>query len=126
MKLNSSSFKTQYGEYNFSTDLGVQGTINLGVFIPVNAIIKKFLVKVVTAPTGTNATVSFGLASSNQALMVTNGIPAFVINTVIAGVDFDNTPLLITTTSEVTITIATANLTAGRLLFSIAYDECQE
>ncbi len=122
------SFSTvRAGEYDFAKDGGTAGAINTGIFIPALAIIKGFFVKVITAPVGVNATLSFGYTGSVQALMVTNGVAAFVINTVLQGVDLRANPFMASTTfgnaTEVLMTIGTANLTAGRIAFEVEFTE---
>lgn len=115
------------GEYDFAKDAGVAGAFNSGVYIPALSVIKRFYVKVITAPVGATATIAFGITGSTQALMVTNGVAAFVINTVVPGVDFNANPLMLSTTfgaaSQVLMTIGTANLTAGRIAFAVEFDE---
>lgn len=125
MKLSGSSFKTQYGQYSFATDGGAQGAISLGVFLPATSVIRSFSVVTRTAPVGVGATISFGFSGSVQALMVTTGITAFVIATAMIGVDLNASPLPLAAFSEVIMTIATANLTAGIINFEIGYDEYQ-
>lgn len=123
------SFNTvRAGEYDFAKDGGAAGAISTGVYVPGLAIVHRFQAKVITAPTsGGAATLSFGISGSVQALMVTNAIAVFVINTVVPGVDLNANPLMLSTTfgaaPEILLTIGTAALTAGRIAFEVEYTE---
>lgn len=123
------SFRTvRAGEYLFANDGGATGAISTGVFVPALAIMVRFNVKTITAPTsGGAATIAFGFSGSTQALMVTTGFAAFVAGQVQNGVDLNANPFMQSTTfgnaSEIIMTIGTAALTAGRFAFDIEYAE---
>lgn len=117
------SQKTIYGQYSFAIDGGAQSTIGLGVWLPVNSVIRGMIAIVRTAPVGAGASLSFGITGSTQALLVTTGVAAFLGNTSVPGVDFDLNPLNVLAFSEVTITISGAALTAGRIIAAVTFDE---
>lgn len=129
MSLLITSNKSQSGEYNFSTDpnAGATGTINLGVWLPTNAIVSRFFVKTITtANSGGAATLSFRLNSTVLLLGVTP-FGAFTAGNCIAGVDFNANPIVassaLTPSPQVQLLIAGAALTAGRFAFFIEYFE---
>lgn len=118
---------TVSGQYNFAQDGGAQGTITSSVFIPGVAVIERFVVKVLTAPVGAGASISFGITGNTQFLMVATGVAAFIVNTVIQGVDFNANPAMasatVGTAIPITMTITAADLTAGRLIYEVTYTE---
>jgi len=124
-----SQSKVLGGIYDFSNDsgLGAIGTVNLGVFLPQNSIIKRFFVKPINVPTSLgSATLSFVLAGAvnTNTLMVVTAIAAFGTQVVRLGVDFNANPFnTIEQGSQVKMLIATAALTAGKLEFQIEYNE---
>ena len=109
--------------YDFAVDGGAISSINMGIFIPNNAVVNRFFVKTNTAPTGATATISFGHAGDTDAFMVVNGIAAFVVGEDLQGVDFTANPLEMTAFRQLQITIATAALTAGVIIACIAFTE---
>lgn len=110
--------------YSFAVDGGAVSAINLGIFIPNNAIVTGFRVKTNTAPTsGGAATISFGFTGNLVAFMVINGIAAFVAGETLSGVDLKANPLEMTATNQLVISIVTAALTAGILVASLDYVE---
>lgn len=115
------------GEYNRLSDpgAGAIGNVLLGVYIPVKALITGFWVIPIVAFVGAGATLSFG--TRNQAgvitvnnLKVATGIGAFVVRVPVAGVDLNAVPIsFLNDTVQVTMTIAGAPITAGRVAFFI-------
>jgi len=131
--LINTSFKSQAGIYDFLADpgAGAIGTINLGVHLPIFAQITGFFVtELVAITSGGAATLSFGtittdvtpVVSTVNNLMVATAIAGFTAQP-LRGVDLDAAPLRILTTVDITMSIAAAALTAGRLEFLIFYNE---
>lgn len=115
------------GQWDFANAGGAISNITLGVFIPANAVITRFYVKTLTAPVGAGGSISFGIATATQLLMVTTGIAAFVVGQVLEGIDFNANPTMASTTPgeapQITMTISATIQTAGRLAFAIEFDE---
>lgn len=109
--------------YDFAVDAGAVGSINLGIFIPNNAVVTKFFVKTVTAPVGSTATISFGHSSDTDAWMVVNGTAMFVAGECLPGVDLSANPLEATAARQLQITIGTAVLTAGVIIACLEFTE---
>lgn len=104
--------------YNFAVDGGAVSTINLGTFFKPNTKIQNYNIQVLTAFTsGGAATVSIG-ATGLATTTFFNGVAvATLALNYVATVT--NTIIVVPSTgSQLTITIATAALTAGRLIFS--------
>lgn len=106
--------------YNFAVDGGAQSTITLAAntTIPKNAIITNVYFNSTTALAGASATVAFGTSagSSSSALLAATAITSFTLNALVHGVPTPQTAstfVKMSTAGQVTITIATANLTAG-------------
>lgn len=137
-KLTGFSNKTQWGDWNFAVEGGAVGTIGLGVFIPGKFNIKYFEYTVITPLTsGGGSGISFGLSSlglSNLGQVFdfsafANGAINQSTSKSSRGFNFNENPLRVNAyapdiTREVTMTIYTNPLTAGRITFSINYDEC--
>jgi len=110
--------------YDFAVDGGAASTIGLGVFIPNNAVFNSFFVKTVTAPTsGGAATISFGYTGDTDAFMIVRAYGDFVLGECLQGVDFGANPLEASAARQLAITIATAALTAGKIVACLAYTE---
>jgi len=128
MALLQGGYKIQFaGEYVFASDptAGAVGLINLGVPIPKFSWLTGFwAVGLVAVTGGAGATISFGLittdlavpVSAPAALMAATAIAAFVAQP-LRGVDLDAAPVRTLNTSDVTMSIAVAALTGGRILF---------
>lgn len=131
--LITTSPKFQAFLYDFTADptAGAVGTINLGCHIPKFAWITGFwITELVNITSGGAATLSFGLITTDVSpavstvnnLMVATAIAGFTTQP-LRGVDLDATPLRILNTSDVTMSIAVAALTAGKLFGLIEYKE---
>jgi len=131
--LIQTSFKSQAGLYDFLADpsAGAIGTINLGVHLPNRAQITGFWVTELIGITSAGAaTLSFGTITTDIAvpvsvvnnLMVATAIAGFTAQP-LRGVDLDAAPLRIFNTVDITMSIAVAALTAGRLQFLVFYNE---
>lgn len=122
MLIQTVSKKVKAASYNFALDTGAIATYNTGIFIPANATISRFEVKVITAPlSGGAATIQWDLGANP--LMVPTAFGAFVINTVVPGVDFNANPVVNVAGTQVTMGIAGAVLTAGFFIGTIEYYE---
>lgn len=125
-------FKTMFAaEYDFTADstAGAVGTINLGVKLPIFSWITGFWVAELVAVTGGGgATVSFGTITTDVSpavstvnnLMTAQAIANFVAQP-LRGVDLDAAPLRLLNSSDLTMSIAVAALTAGKLLIGGTY-----
>lgn len=110
--------------YSFAVDGGATGDITMGVFIPNNAVVGRFAVKTNTTFTsGGAATVSWGFAADTDAYMVVQAFGNFIAAQTISGVDLNANPLEATANRELTITIATAALTAGIAIAMLTFIE---
>lgn len=111
------------GIYDFAIDGGAIGTINLKVPLQANSIIQGYSTKVLTAMTsGGAATVAFGVTS-----VATNSIIAataynavnYAINVVGAGTPLPTAAAVPSTGGSLTMTIAVAALTAGKVVINL-------
>ena len=108
-------------EYDFSTDGGGQGDIALGVTIPDNAIVIGGFLEGITAVTsGGSATVAIKLQSAADILAAT-GKASITGTAVLPGAAVMAAPFKLTAPRVVTITVATADLTAGKFNVWIEY-----
>ena len=108
-------------EYDFATDGGGQGDIALGVTIPDNAIVIGGFLEGITAVTsGGSATVAIKLQSAADILAAT-GKASLTGTAVIPGAAVMSAPFKLTAARVVTITVATADLTAGKFNVWIEY-----
>ena len=111
--------KTATAVYDFTTMGGTVGAIGLGVYIPSGAIIVRAIGQTITSMTsGGSATVA--IAAGATAILGTTAFNASAVT----GIDILNafgTPLAVASNGEVTWTIATAALTAGKYAIYIDY-----
>ena len=111
--------------YDFATNAGAVGAIDLNVIIPKNCIVTRVFARTWIAPTSAGAaTISFdrivGAVTTIGFYVVANPIANFNLTAgteVISGFDFNATPLLTDPTNDSSIgcTIAVAAITAGRI-----------
>lgn len=104
--------------YSFATDGGVVGLITpaLTVTIPANAVIVGATINSTTAVTsGGAATVSVGTSAGSSAasLLAATGKASFTTDALLNGVPVFATPVKMSAAGSVTLTVATAALTAG-------------
>jgi hypothetical protein len=124
----SSSLATRVGlaifEYDFAVDAGAQGAIIVGANrIPAGSIILDGIIWIVTAPTSEgSATVAISALSANDLLTAT-AIASLTLNSFhdIVPVCTAATVLRATAAIGCTFTIATADLTAGKIAVAIRY-----
>lgn len=109
------------GEYDFAVDGGAQGTIAItaGQPIPLGAVVVGGYVDVLTQPTGATATIACQVEGANDVLTAVavaswtvgrkNILPALTTGALTA-----STAVKTTAARDISIVIATANLTAGK------------
>lgn len=114
--------------YDFSIDGGAQATIPLNdatgapVNLPDKAIVISSHIEIETAVTsGGSATVAFGLVGNTDAFKSATGKASLTLDAVFGG--SNDLPLKMATPTPVAITIAVANLTAGKIRIFIKYIE---
>lgn len=117
MKINSTP-RTFTALYDFAVSGGTVGTINLGSFFKPNTKFQNWNVFVLTGCTsGGSATVSFGLTGLTSVIL----LGATAIASLTTNDNITKTTAVInipSTGSELTMSIAVADLTAGKILFT--------
>jgi hypothetical protein len=124
----SSSLATRVGlaifEYDFAVDAGAQGAIIIGANrIPAGSILLDGIIWIVTAPTSEgSATVAISALGANDLLTAT-AIASLTLNSFhdIVPVCTAATVLRATASIGCTFTVATADLTAGKIAVAIRY-----
>ena len=108
--------------YDFAVHGGTAGAIGLGVYIPDNAIIWDGCADIITAfvSTGGAGTVALHLQSANDLINAVDadtlsGVEALVVDGTAANA------FKLTAKRELTLTIASQNMTAGKATFFIHY-----
>lgn len=119
------SKRVAYFEYDFARDGGAVGTIAMrGDGLPDDAVITSGMIHVVTAVTsGGSATVALHLLSAGDILAAT-AKASLTLNALIDTVPVGTAATSIRTTSAglvPTVTIATAALTAGKIVLALEY-----
>ena len=111
--------------YDFSVDGGAVSTIipKKTVTLPNNAVIVGGTVNATTAAVGATATIAVGTSagSSTTAILAATAVASFSLDAVINAVPVFATPVKLTAKGDVTITIATAALTAGVIEVTLFY-----
>jgi len=118
-----SSLKSVSFVYDFAVDGGAQTTIPMGVFIPINSVVWLGFANSLTTVVGVNATIAVGWTGSTGALMTATAITSFAANAIVPGVDLPGAPVKATAGRELAVTIATADITAGKFLYVCYYAE---
>lgn len=99
--------------YDFALDAGAQATLDLAV-APNGMVIHSAYANVKTACTsGGSATVSVGVDTDVDAVIDETAVASLTAGALIAPVT--NNPVLVAATKKVNLTIATADLTAGKI-----------
>jgi len=120
----TTSEKSQAFVYDFNTDGGGIGTINMGDFIPIGAVIWFGFIKViVNFASGGAATIAIGFAGNTGALVNPIAYTSLVNGAIITGVNLPVAPVLMTAQRQLAITIAGAPVTAGELVYECRYTE---
>lgn len=121
-----SVLRTARAIYSFATDGGAVSTITPvnTVSLPDNAVIVGGTVNSTTACTSAgSATVAVGTSagSSTTALLAATAVASFSLDALINAVPVFATPVKLTANGKVTVTIATAALTAGVIEVTLLY-----
>lgn len=111
--------------YDFTTDGGGVSTITpiLGATLPINAIVVGGVIDTITAPTsGGSATIAIGTSAGSSSTSI-KGATAFGFSGLVAVVPLFTaaTMFKMTAAGNITVTIAVAALTAGRLGINLVY-----
>jgi hypothetical protein len=114
-------------QYDFSKQGGVVGTISLkgpdgaNCALPTKAIVNDVLIDVLTAPTGATATIAVGTGQATNDIKAATAVASFT--GLMDGVPVGSaaTSIKLTADRTPTMTIATANLTAGKFNVFIEY-----
>lgn len=133
-RLNTHPGGGQSGEYNFLNDpnMGAIGTVDLGIVIPTNAIIKQFSACMLTqlVDTGVGASISFGwfdpsgvIPANPVGFIGLNPIGAFVLGAPTDNILMTLFPQKFAGPVNVTMSIVADALTAGRMQFIVDYSE---
>lgn len=114
--------------YDFATDAGAVGTINLrGDKVPSGAVVVASYIKVdtIVATTGGTGTVALGIESATdvRTAVVVGTAPAINATGVKQGVITNAAPVLLTADRHIVATIATNAITAGRFSVFVEYVE---
>lgn len=111
--------------YDFAVDGGATGMIMTGAFLPLNAIAYMGAAFVLTTLTngGGNSPISIGTVSSASLFMLNEPFSNFTIGSVIEGTITPVSPSnqKRTIQSEITMTISTNPLTAGKFIYTLYY-----
>lgn len=131
--ITKNSFQVKRGFWNFANNGGAIGNIITDVIIPSQSIILGFWTDTIVNPaSGGAATISWGMQTktnppggNNTVLMLANNFAAFVAGQVLQGNNLMASPIKLINYNVVSLTIATAALTAGEIAFTIMYTENQ-
>lgn len=119
--------KTARAKYDFAVDGGVIGLITLATTatLPDNAIVLGGMINPTTAPVGATATIAFGTSagSSASSLKAATAIASYTLDALLAVVPLWTaaTAFKMTAAGDITMTTATAALTAGVIEITIFY-----
>lgn len=122
----TNTFNVAHAIYSFATDGGAISTITpvLTAAIPANAIMVGATINPTTAATsGGSATIAVGTSagSSTTSILAATAVASFTTDALINGVPVFATPRKMTAAGNVTVTIATATLTAGIIEVFVYY-----
>jgi hypothetical protein len=109
--------------YDFAKDGGAVGDIELGPYLPVNAIITSGMIHVETAATsGGSATVALKVNTAEDVLAAT-AVGSLTLNALLDVVPVGTAATAIRTTAlkKLTMSIAVASLTAGKIRVILEY-----
>lgn len=113
----TTSIAVAHAIYSFATDGGAVGLITpaLNVTIPANAIIVGASFNSTTAPVGAGATLAFGTSAGSTAnsLLTATAITSFTLDAIVNGTVTFAAPRKLSASGGITMTVATAPLTAG-------------
>lgn len=116
----NSNRRLAHAQYSFANDGGTAGLITPknNALLPINSVITNAWFNSTTAPVGTGATLAFGTSAGSSAasLLAALAITSFTLNAFVAGIPTPQTKstfVKLSAAGSITMTIATANLTAG-------------
>jgi hypothetical protein len=121
------SMRCAHAKYDFALDGGAVSTITLATNapIPANAIVMGGIINPTTAPVGATATLAFGTlaGSSATSLKAATAIASYTIDALMATVPVFTaaTSFKMSAAGAITMTIATAALTAGVIEIFVFY-----
>ncbi len=126
----SGALMSAHGLYNFATDGGAIGTINIALsdLIPAGAVLVGGFVNPTTALlSGGSATISVGvsagLATPGAALKALTAVASYSIDAMLPLIPTFAVPLKMTASGYLTITVAVATLTAGVMDIFVYYSQ---
>lgn len=120
----SSSLKTASFVFDFAVDGGAVSTIQMGAFLPVNAVVIFGVANVITALTsGGSATIAVGWTTSTAALIGATAVASWGAGAILPGVDLPGAPVLATSARQLAVTIAAAALLTGKFQYTCLYIE---
>ncbi len=118
--------RTARAKYSFAVDGGLVSTITpvTNATIPDNAVIVGATINSTTAATsGGAATIAVGTSagSSTTSLLGATGVASFTLDALLNGAATFAAPVKLTAAGSITVTVATAALTAGVIEVSVIY-----
>ena len=112
-------------KYDFAVDGGLVSTITpvTNATIPDNAVIVGGTINSTTAAAGATATIAVGTSagSSTTSLLAATAVGSFTTDAVLNSAATFAAPVKMTASGSVTVTIATADLTAGVIEITVLY-----
>lgn len=122
MAIATSNYGIGSFTYDFDVDGGAQGTIQMGKFLPDDALIFHGMAFVTAACAGGGASIAVGVGAGTTALINTTGVASWGLGAMLPGVDLPASPLRVTSgASQMNMTISGANLTAGVFVYQCMY-----
>lgn len=125
-KATGVSTKTISFVYDFTVNTGAISTIQMGVWIPAGSVVQFGVAQVVTALVGATATIAIGWTGNTGALVAATAVASWSDDAVLEGVDLIVAMVKVTAIQQLAVTIATAELTAGRFFYTCQYIEYSE
>ncbi len=117
--------RVAHARYSFAVDGGVIGLITpvSNAVIPANAIIVAANINSPTALVGATATISVGTSAGSSAasLLAATAVASYSANALLNGVPTFAVPVKMSAAGSVTLTVATAALTAGIVDVNVLY-----
>lgn len=117
--------RTARAKYDFAIDGGLVSTITpaTNASLPINAVIVGAIINSTTAAAGATATIAVGTSagSSTTAILGATAVTSFTLNALLNGASTFAAPVKLTAVGSVTVTIATAALTAGVIEITLLY-----
>jgi hypothetical protein len=118
--LMKQAHSTAHGVYDYSLTGGAVGAHAVGITLPANAIVRDVLFDVVTAPVGTNGTISFNFRNPSD-LKAGTGVASWTGRVAGIPVGTAATAVKSTTSRSIYASIENASLTAGKIKIFVDY-----